>query len=265
MTQSHGMPRGSGRVVRVAMAQLLCTDVDLDMNLGRIASLVARAAAEAADIVLFPETCDFGWVNPEAHRRAGSVPGAFSDQVAERARAHSLWIGIGLCEKDGDRLYDSAVLIDPGGRIVLKHRKINLLSWLMEPPYTAGAVEDIATAPTPFGSMGMLICADSFDARLCAALAARRPDLVYIPYGWAECPEAWPEHGFELVKTVQRAAHAMQAPVFGPNVVGRIAHGPWRGRTFEGLSTAADARGLSLVQGPWNREALVLCDIELGT
>jgi predicted amidohydrolase len=63
---------------------------------------------------------------------------------------------------------------------------------------------------------------------------------------------------------VQKAARYIGAPVIGPNLVGEITHGEWKGRTFEGLSTAAEATGMSIVQGKWNREDLIVVEIAPG-
>lgn len=135
----------------------------------------------------------------------------------------------------------------------------------MDPPYTPGKTEDIRVVDTPLGRIGVLICADShkgYDPDLCRIMAVQKPDLVYIPYGYAASKEKWPEHGFALIKTVQRAARIIGAPVIGPNVVGEITHGEWTGWTYDGLSIAADATGMLLVQGPWNREELIVFEIE---
>ena len=134
----------------------------------------------------------------------------------------------------------------------------------MDPPYSPGDSTAIGTVETPFGRFGMLICADSFNEGLLARLAAQKPDLVYIPYGWAAKREEWPEHSFSLVRRVQRSARAIGAPVIGPNVVGEISHGPWTGWTYEGMSTAADRTGMSLFQAAWNKEDLVIFEVEPG-
>lgn len=250
--------------VKVAIAQIRCIDSDMKGNLERISQMVVKAKEQGAQIVFFPETADLGWVNPEAHQLAGPVPGPFSNKLSELAEKNGVWIGAGLCEKAGDRLYDTAILVNPSGGIVLKHRKINLLDWLMEPPYTPGSIDSIKAVETPFGRIGIMICADSFKEELREAMFARKPDLVYIPYGWAAPREKWPEHSFSLVKTVQKAARHIGAPVIGPNLVGEITHGPWKGQTYEGLSTAADRTGMSLVQGRWNKDDLLVIEIEPG-
>lgn len=40
-------------------------------------------------------------------------------------------------DKEDRKLYDSVILIDNKGKILLKHQKINILTNLMTPPYTA--------------------------------------------------------------------------------------------------------------------------------
>jgi len=57
-------------------------------------------------------------------------------------------IAIGLDEKDGDRLYDSAILVDNTGRLLWKHRKLTVLPELMDPPHAEGTIEGIGGADT---------------------------------------------------------------------------------------------------------------------
>ena len=66
-----------------------------------------------------------------------------------------MFLCVGIAEKDGNALYDSAVLIDDRGTILLKHRKINILTHLMEPSYTPG--KDIQAVDTRLGRIGLLI------------------------------------------------------------------------------------------------------------
>jgi predicted amidohydrolase len=157
------------------------------------------------------------------------------------ARRHGIHLCVGLDEKDGADLYDSAILIDDTGQILLKHRKIILLSELMTPPYSPG--RDVVIARTKFGKMGMLICADTHEQPILARMARLKPDLLLVPYGYAEKEKAWPEHGKQLERVVTNAAKAVDAPVVGTNLVGQITHGPWSGRTYGGHSVAADRTG----------------------
>jgi predicted amidohydrolase len=118
---------------------------------------------------------------------------------------------------------------------------MNILTHLMLPPYTPGS--DIKVIQTRFGVFGLLVCADSFVEEYRLQMAALKPDLVLIPYGWAAPENDWPEHLKNLQETVTQAAKDIDAPVVGTDLVGEITHGPWAGWTYGGGSIAVDPRG----------------------
>ena len=126
------------RTVRVAVCQILSIDGDREGNFRRVEYALEEARAARADIAAFPESVILGWENPDAHRMAAPIPGADSDRIAALARKYGLMISIGLDEKDGGKLYDSAILVDDTGKILWKHRKLNVLAWLMDPPIFRG-------------------------------------------------------------------------------------------------------------------------------
>jgi predicted amidohydrolase len=229
------------KTVKAAICQIFCLDGDRLGNFVRIENAMRDAKDAGADIACFPETATLGWVNPDAHKRACPIPGEDSDKLCGLARDYDLYLCIGLAEKEGRHLYDSVVLIDNKGNILLKHRKINLLTELMSPPYTAG--KNINTVETEFGKIGLLICADTHDSKILKRMAALKPDLLLVPYGYAAAEDEWPGHGKELEKVVANTAKKTGAFVIGTNLVGEITNGPWKGRTYGGQSVAADGTG----------------------
>src|SRR5208282_796518 len=150
-TMHPGHAAGHPATVRVAVCQILAIDGDREGNYRRIEYALADAQAKHAQIAAFPESVILGWENPDAHRLATAIPGADSDRIAALARKHGLMIAIGLDEKDGDRLYDSAILVDKTGKLLWKHRKLNVLAELMDPPYSVGAPEGIGAVDTEYG------------------------------------------------------------------------------------------------------------------
>lgn len=226
---------------KAAICQIFCLDGDRLGNFIRIENAIREAKDAGSDIACFPETALLGWVNPDAHKRAYPIPGEDSDKLCRLAKDYDLYLCVGLAEKEGRSLYDSVVLIDNEGNILLKHRKINLLAELMNPPYTAG--ENVNAVETEFGKIGLLICADTHDKKILKRMAALKPDLLLIPYGYAADENEWPCHGKELEKVVTNTAKKTGAFVIGTNLVGEIANGPWKGRTYGGQSVAADRTG----------------------
>jgi predicted amidohydrolase len=233
------------KTVKAAICQIFCLDGDRRGNFVRIESAIREAKDAGAEIACFPETAILGWVNPDAHKRAQPIPGEDSDKLCKLAKDYDLHLCIGLAEKEGCRLYDSAVLIDSKGNILLKHRKINLLAELMSPPYAPG--ENIDVVDAKFGKIGLLICADTHDSKILKRMATLKPDLLLVPYGYAAAENQWPEHGKELEKVVTNTAKKAGAFVIGTNLVGEITRGPWKGRIYGGQSVAADKTGRVMI------------------
>jgi N-carbamoylputrescine amidase len=231
------------RTVRVAVCQILSIDGDREGNFRRVEYALEDARAAHADIAAFPESAILGWENPDAHRMAAPIPGADSDRIAALARKYGIMISIGLDEKDGGKLYDSAILVDKTGRILWKHRKLNVLAWLMQPPYSEGRPEDVGVVETEFGRIGLVICADTFGDEIAKRMERLAPDLMLVPYGWAAPVDQWPEHAKELEKLVVKRAAQWKCPVVGTDVIGEMTHGPWKGQTYGGASVVVDGSG----------------------
>lgn len=245
------------------MCQIFCLDGDRSGNFARIESALLEAKQAGADIVCFPETALLGWVNPDAHDRACPIPGEDSDRLSRLAAENRIHLCVGLAEKEGDRLFDSVILIDDTGRILLKHRKMNILTELMTPSYTPG--EKVGFAETRFGKIGLLICADTFKSEILEKMAGLKPDLVLVPYGWAAREKQWPEHGQQLRKTVSRAARIIGAPVVGVDLVGEITHGPWTGMTYGGQSVTADSQGAIIATAKDRDREVMIVPISIKT
>ena len=251
------------RKIRIALAQIFCLDGDRAGNFIRIENAIQGAKAGEADIVCFPETAILGWVNCDAHKRAFPVPGRDSERLSVLAKKYEIFLCVGLAEKDGKKLYDSAVLIDKTGRILLKHRKINILTELMNPPYTPG--NEVNAVDTGFGRIGLLICADTHSDEILELMAKLKPDLLLVPYGYAEQEENWPEHGKELERVVKETGRKTGAVVVGPNLVGEITKGPWKGRIFGGHSVAADKNGKILTVGADRDREIKIFSVKTGS
>lgn len=232
--------------LKVAVCQIFCLDGDRSGNMVRIENALREAKQAGAVIACFPETALLGWANPAAFTRSFPIPGADSDRICSLAAEYDTYICIGLAEKEGDKLYDSAILVDNKGNVLLKHRKIHVLPDWMSPGYTAGI--KIETAATEFGRIGLLICADTFKEDILEEMARQQPDLLLVPYGWAAQQGEWPDHGQSLQKVVKNAALKTGAFVIGTDLVGQVSSGPNAGRVYGGQSVVVDNAGNILMK-----------------
>jgi len=228
---------------KVAMCQIFVIDGDRQGNFVRIENAIAEAKSKGAGLICFPEATMLGWLNPDAHTRACTIPGPDSEQLCGLAEKYGVYLCIGVEEFEVGRLFNSVLLINDRGQILLKHRQINVPPKLMAHPYTQGAESDIAVVNTKFGKIGLLICADTHREAVLKQMAELKPNLLLVPYGYAEQESKWPEHGQDFHKVVKEAAMRTGATVVGTNLVGQITKGPWAGRIYGGQSIAVDKTG----------------------
>jgi predicted amidohydrolase len=226
---------------KAAICQIQIIDGDRQGNLVRIENAVAEAKSKNAELVCFPEASILGWLNPEAHNKASPVPGPDTDRLCELAKKYKIHLCAGIEEKDGVNLYNSAILIDDSGQIILKHRQINIPQGLMNPSYTPG--DDVGVIPTKFGKIGLLVCSDTQRDDILDCLKTLKPALILVPFGYAEDEQNWPAHGKGLEKIVKNAAQRTATTVIGTNPIGQLTNGPWSGRIYGGQSIAVEKGG----------------------
>jgi predicted amidohydrolase len=257
----------SSTTIKLGMGQMLVEGGRLRDNLGRAVEMIQQAASQGCQIVVLPECLDLGWTHPGARQLAEPIPGGPSDALCEAAEKQGIHVVAGLTERAEGRLYNAAVLIDPDGRILLKHRKINILD-IAQDLYETG--DRLWVARTRLGTMGVNICADNFPDSLCLghALARMGAQALLSPCAWAvdadHDPVAQPYGGLWR-DSYRTLARLYQMPVVGVSHVGRLTAGPWKGRKCIGCSLAAGADGQILAQGPYGEtaETMVVVEIEL--
>jgi predicted amidohydrolase len=100
----------------VALGQLRVDGGQPKVNLKRAVDMIIEAGKRGCDIIVLPECLDLGWTDASAHNLAQPIPGEHSKQLCEAARSAAIHVVAGLVERDGDALYNSAILISAGRR-----------------------------------------------------------------------------------------------------------------------------------------------------
>ena len=253
------------KTVRVAMGQMLVEGGRPLDNLARAVRMVRRAAEEGCAIVVLPECLDLAWTHPMARELAQPIPGPRSDLLARAAAESGVHLVAGLTERHEDFVYNAAVLLAPDGRILMHHRKINLLD-IEQEFYRTG--DRLQVARTSWGVVGVDICADNFPDSLALghALGRMGAQLLLSPSAWAVPADHDPQrepYGSLWEGAYRTLARLYEMPVVGVSNVGRITGGPWQGRRCIGCSLAVDARGEIVAKAPYGEAAEGLFPIQL--
>ena len=255
----------SERSVKVALGQMLVKGGEPEANLNRAIGMIDKAAQRGCQIIVLPECMDVGWMSATARLQARPIPGPRSDQLVEAASSANIFIATGLTERDGDRLYNSAVLINADGQLLLKHRKINVLE-IAQPVYDIG--DRLQVADTDLGILGLNICADNFPNTLDIGRSIGRmgAQLLLSPSAWAvnaDHDNKKEPYGDLWLDSYGQLAKQFKMPIVGVSGIGSITSGPWAGRKCIGCSLVVDAEGKQLVMGPYEQEALIEVEVEL--
>lgn len=252
--------------MRIAMLQLLVEYGQPGRNFERAERMLRQAKAQGAELAVLPECFDLGWANPDAEKLAQPIPGTHSGMVCALAGEIGLAVCAGLTERDGDRIYNTAVLADSSGRIIGRHRKINTLADV-EPMYSVGSA--LQVFETALGRIGIAICADNApdSTVLGEALCRMGADIILSPCSWAvepDCRAAY--YGRNWYDAYGRIAGLYGVPVIGVSNVGPVTAGVWKGWSCIGNSIAIFSDGVSGVTLPYGEQAetLRVIDVEPG-
>jgi len=248
--------------LKVAMVQMDVIDGNLEENMGRAEKSIREAAMKNADMVCLPEAADFGWLCQSARKDACPIPGKYTDFLCKLSKELRIWICAGCLERSGDMTYNSAVLIDRTGKIILKHRKINTLSELTSHLYDAGSPDDIRVADTEFGRLGITICADNFTIEYPVRVASQGAWLLITPHGFAEKQKDLVNNGVAFIDHIRKVAKETRLWVIATDTgLSRVAGGDWKGYLHSGFSTIADPSGKVIALGRFKEPDIIFCEI----
>jgi predicted amidohydrolase len=150
----------------------------------------ARATAEQAQLVLFPELVVHGHCTPNTWALAEPVPdGPSTTRLLEIARRHHLVLSAGLSEKENDIVYNTQVVVGPAGYLG-KQRKLHLSR--DEVFYYKGGREMPVFDIGPC-KVGIIICYDNQFPEVARVLALRGAEVLLMPHAgrfklWDDTP-----------------------------------------------------------------------------
>jgi predicted amidohydrolase len=206
--------------VEVAVIQLAAVPGEAEHNRARLAAL-ARERAVGAQLIVAPELAASGYdldliaARPEL---AEPLDGPTVTTAVELAADLDATVVVGLLERDGDLVYDSAV-VAAGDGVIACYRKTHLY-----PAETAhfAAGDELLVAPTAAGRIGLMICFEHAFPEIATALALRDAQILAVP-------SAVPT-GYEHLMVLRTRARAQDNQQFA--VACNLAGGPFCGRSL---------------------------------
>ena len=196
---------------KAAIVQAAPILFDREATVEKARGLIAEAAANGADLILFPEAfipayprgLGFGTVvgsrSPDGRltwqrywEQAVDVPGPATAKLAAAARAAGAYLAIGVIERDSEfsrgTLYCTTLYFGPDGQLLGKHRKLKptaaeRLIWGEGDGSTLTAID------TEIGKLGGLICWENYMPLARMAMYAKGVEIYLAPT--ADSRDTW--------------------------------------------------------------------------
>jgi 5-aminopentanamidase len=239
-------------MLRIAGFQLSVEFARPDRNLETLVEKVEEAAKAGVELAIFPEAFLAGYCyrsKDEALEVAEPIPGPSADRIVDTCRKYDLHVVYGTLERDGDRLFNAAVLVGPEG-VVGVYRKTHLpflgVDKFATPGDRAYRVYDVRGV-----KVAMLICYDGSFPEATRCMMLEGADLVCLPTNW-------PTGGIGAAEFLT-AARAYENTIYFA-AVNRV--GDERGFHFIGRSRICGPDGRTLAE-VWNEEpGVMIADID---
>ncbi|UFS62256.1 N-carbamoylputrescine amidase [Sulfurimonas sp. HSL-3221] len=255
-------------MVKVAAVQM-CMGEDKEANKNRAEALVREAAAGGAQIVLLPELFEglyfckdmdekyFAWAEP---REGHPMIARFSALAKELG----VVLPLSYFERDGERYFNSLVMIDSDGTVLENYRKTHIPSgpgyeekFYFEPGDTGFKVWE-----TRFGKIGVGICWDQWFPETARSLALMGAELIFYPTAIGSEPEINVDSKDHWQRVQQGHSAANTVPVIAANRIGEEA-GESCTLTFYGSSFATDYTGRKIAEADRESEGVIYAEYDL--
>jgi N-carbamoylputrescine amidase len=155
-----------------------------------------------ADMIVLPECANHQYSmrnREEVLSFSEAISGESVSYWSEIASAYGGYIAGGILEREGDRIYNTAVLVGPNGYIG-HYRKIHLFNWEKKHLSSGNLGFPVFSLKEVDVKVGMLICYDLRFPEAVRSLVLAGCDVLLVPTTWTSIGKSilWDENGYCL-------------------------------------------------------------------
>lgn len=235
---------------KAAAVQTFSLLADPKRNLASVLKLIEEAASQGAKLIVFPECMNSGYVwkdQVHAVECGDPVPGLFTDAIGKLAARLKVHVAIGLSEKDGEKVFNSAALIGPKG-LIGKYQKNFLFDF--DPDFFTWGNTGYPVFETDIGKIGMFICADARIPEGARALTLNGAEIL-----------------LHITNSTTHEQHEMHVPTRGNEseawIISADKFGKEEGLTYPGHTLIIAPDGTEIAHGSGEKQEIVYGEIDL--
>jgi aliphatic nitrilase len=219
--------------VKVAAVHAAPVFLDRRATAEKAVSLIAEAARQGAELVVFPESYVPAfpvwaalWAPLYNHdlfarmvANSIEVPGPEVRMIASEARRRGVFVSLGISEKSpvsAGCIWNSNLLIDDQGRLLNHHRKL-VPTFFEKLVWAPGDGAGLQVADTRLGRIGALICGENTNPLARYALMAQGEQIhisTWPPIWPTKVPKSGGNYDNVGANRTRAAAHSFEAKAF---------------------------------------------------
>ena len=194
----------------------------------RVCDAIGRAAGQGVELAVFPETFIpyypyFSFIAPPVatgkehlrlYENAVEVPGPITQRLADAAARYHMVLVVGVNERDGGSLYNTQLIFDADGSLLLKRRKITP-TYHERMIWGQGDGSGFHVAQTAVGRVGALACWEHYNPLARFALMDEREELHCAQFPGSMVGQIFTD---QIEVTIRH--HALEAGCFVINATG---------------------------------------------
>lgn len=253
----------------VAAVQMACSD-DIGDNLDRLEEQVRIAAGRGAGLVVLQELFEGVYFCKDEDRRhvSRARPVAGHPTIARfssLARELGIVLPVSIYERDGDRLFNSLVMVDADGTVSKTYRKSHIPHnpgyW--EKSYFAEGDTGFIVHETAVGKIGAGICWDQWFPEAARVMALMGAEILIYPTAIGSEPSypGWDSKD-HWQRVMQGHAGANLVPVIAANRVG-VEKGESCEVVFYGSSFISDHTGQKIAEADRVSDCVIAAALDL--
>src|SRR5271168_423555 len=267
--------------VRAAAVQIAPDLTSGAATLDRVIAAIDEAAGKGAEFIVFPETFVpwypyFSFVTPPVqsgaehirlYEHAIAAPGPETDRVAAAARKHGAVVVLGINERDHGSLYNTQLVFDADGTLVLKRRKITP-TFHERMIWGQGDGSGLTVVDTAVGRLGTLACWEHYNPLARYALIAQHEEIHAAQFPGSLVGPIFAE---QIEVTIRH--HALESGCFVVNATGWLSEaqiaqispeeGPRRGLRGGCMTAIVSPEGNHIVPPLTSGEGMLIADLDM--
>lgn len=166
---------------RAAVVQTLAILGNLDRNIELLRYYTQEAVRQGSELVVFPECMNTGYLFDSAKHcaeLAETLSGAYVNAIADLCRQYKIYIASGITERDADtsKIYNSGILLNRQGQVVLHYQKQFLATH--DQNWFEVGTKGCPVVDTELGRLGLLICFDGRIPEIARCLALQGAEVI---------------------------------------------------------------------------------------